>query len=119
VKTITGEAVVLAGCDLPRAVDAICSVMPLDFFVDCPALYMAPDPGVELPPLGAEVHEALKGCIQKHAAGVTIEPLPRMEFYDRADQAFAIVQCVDERRPYGNVVLKKGVVGPDGNDLKP
>eukprot|EP01047_Picozoa_sp_COSAG01_P085225 COSAG01_NODE_18631_length_1063_cov_1.399378_1_plen_94_part_10 len=70
-KTITGEAVVLAGCDLPRAVDAICSLMPLDFFVDCPALYMAPDPGVELPPLGAEVHEALKGCIQKHAAGVT------------------------------------------------
>jgi hypothetical protein len=23
------------------------------------------------------------------------------------------------QRPYGNVVLKKGVVGPDGNDLMP
>ena len=41
-KTVVGEAVVLAGCDLPRAVDAICSLMPLDFFVDCPALYIVP-----------------------------------------------------------------------------
>ena len=24
-----------------------------------------------------------------------------------------------ERRPYGNAILTKGVVGPDGNDLKP
>ena len=29
-----------------------------------------------------------------------------------------IVECL-ERRPYGNVVLTKGVVGPDGKDLKP
>ena len=93
--------------------------MPLDFFVDCPALYMSPDPGVELPPAGAEVHEAMFSAVHAHAPGVSIEPLPRMEFYDRADEAFAIVQCVDERRPYGNIVLKKGVVGPDGKDLKP
>ena len=37
-KTVTGAPVVLAGCDLPTAVDAICSIMPLDFFVECPAL---------------------------------------------------------------------------------
>eukprot|EP01043_Picozoa_sp_COSAG02_P072040 COSAG02_NODE_13414_length_1398_cov_0.909931_1_plen_148_part_00 len=37
-KTVTGTPIVLAGCDLPTAVDAICSIMPLDFFVDCPAL---------------------------------------------------------------------------------
>jgi L-fucose mutarotase/ribose pyranase (RbsD/FucU family) len=24
-----------------------------------------------------------------------------------------------ERRPYGNVILVKGVIGPDGNDLRP
>ena len=73
--------------------------------------------------------------------GVSIEPLDRYAFYERSEQAFAIVQyesaipercgafalthmdhccrCVDERRPYGNVVLKKGVVGPDGKDLMP
>tara|TARA_B100000795_G_scaffold200804_1_gene154574 strand:- start:301 stop:552 length:252 start_codon:yes stop_codon:yes gene_type:complete len=33
---------------------------------------------------------------------------------------FAVVQCSGERRPYGNFVLTKGVVGPDGSssDLK-
>ena len=35
-KTVTGVPVVLAGCDLPTAVDAICSIMPLDFFVEPP-----------------------------------------------------------------------------------
>ena len=59
VKTVTGAPIVLAGIDLPSAVDSICSIMPLDFFVECPALYMAPEPGNELPPAGAEVHAAL------------------------------------------------------------
>jgi hypothetical protein len=40
-KTVTGVPIVLAGCDLPTAVDAICSIMPLDFFVECPALCAA------------------------------------------------------------------------------
>ena len=59
VKTVTGAPITLAGIDLPSAVDSICSIMPLDFFVECPALYMAPEPGNELPPAGAEVHAAL------------------------------------------------------------
>lgn len=37
----------------------------------------------------------------------------------RTGAAFAVVQCVGERRPYGNVLLQKGVVGPDGKDLLP
>lgn len=48
-----------------------------------------------------------------------MQPLERFDFYDRAKKAFAIVQAGAERRPYGNFVLKKGVVGPDGKDLKP
>ena len=80
---------------------------------------------------------------------VPIEPLERFEFYDAsrehppptfmpadrsicprqtdaliqcmyaAGKAFAVVQCGGERRPYGNVLLQKGVVGPDGKDLLP
>lgn len=30
---------------------------------------------------------------------------------------FAVVHTM-ERRPYGNVILVKGVIGPDGNDLR-
>lgn len=49
---------------------------------------------------------------------MNITPCERFTFYEEARGCYAIVQCL-ERRPYGNVVLTKGVVGPDGNDLKP
>ena len=39
-------------------------------------------------------------------------------FYEEAKSCFAVIQCL-ERRPYGNVILWKGCVGPDGLDLKP
>ena len=39
------------------------------------------------------------------------QALAREQFYERARQAFALVQC-GERRLYGNVLLRKGVVAP-------
>ena len=47
---------------------------------------MAPEPGNELPPAGAEVHAGIKAAIEKHAPGVNVQPLDRMAFYDRADK---------------------------------
>ena len=116
-KTTSGKKIELA-VDLPTALDAICAVLPLDFFIESPAAYMAPQEGVALPPLGAEVTEALKSTIVKHCPGVKISPLERFSFYDEARSCYAVVQVL-ERRPYGNVVLTKGVVGPDGKDLIP
>jgi len=116
-KTTSGKKIELS-CDLPAALDAICAVLPLDFFVDSPAAYMSPQEGVALPPAGVEVRDALKATISKHCSGVNISPCDRFAFYEQARGCYAIVQCL-ERRPYGNVILTKGVVGPDGNDLKP
>jgi L-fucose mutarotase/ribose pyranase (RbsD/FucU family) len=53
------------------------------------------------------------------APGITVTPLERFAFYEEARRGFVVVQCVAERRPYGNFILTKGVVGPDGKDLKP
>ena len=78
-----------------------------------------PSPGLELPPLGQEVHEKGKEAIVKHAPGVGINPIERFEFYEAASKCFVVIQAAAERRPYGNFILTKGVVGPDGNDLKP
>jgi L-fucose mutarotase len=108
---------VIVTSDAPAILSAISSVMPLDFFVPDPVLVMGPQEGVALPPLGAEVHAQGKEAIRAYAP-VEITPLERFSFYDRANKAFAVVQTL-ERRPYGNFILKKGVVGPDGNDLKP
>ena len=79
---------------------------------------MAPSEGLTLPPAGEEVTAALKTTISKHCPGVSITPCERFKFYEEARGCYAIVQVL-ERRPYGNVVLTKGVVGPDGKDLMP
>ena len=116
-KTTSGKKIELS-CDLPTALDAICAVLPLDFFVDSPAAHMAPSEGLTLPPAGEEVTAALKTTISTHCPGVKITPCERFKFYEEARGCYAIVQVL-ERRPYGNVVLTKGVVGPDGKDLMP
>lgn len=116
--TTSRKHVQLVGVDLPRALGAICSVLPIDFFVDAPARHMAPQTGVTMPTLGAEVVSQAQAAIQQRCAGVQLQPVERFEFYAEARTCFAVVQTM-ERRPYGNVVLTKGVVGPDGDDLRP
>ncbi len=44
--------------------------------------------------------------------GEAPDTLERFAFYEAAKQAFAIVQT-GERRPYGNIILTKGVIGPE------
>ncbi|MBP0651294.1 fucose isomerase, partial [Mycobacterium tuberculosis] len=43
--------------------------------------------------------------------GVPLSRLERFAFYARARQAYAIV-ATGERRLYGNIILKKGVIRP-------
>ena len=116
-KTTSGKCIVLT-VPLPEALSAICSVLPLDYFVDNPVFYMSPSAGLDLPPAGEEVLSEMKAAIQKHAADVGIAPLERFSFYEESERCFAVLQTL-ERRPYGNAILQKGVVGPDGKDLKP
>jgi len=117
-KTTSGKHVILT-VSLPEALKAISSVLPLDFFETKQAVYMAPQEGVEMPPAGVEVVTALKNAIFENCGGDTrIDPMERFSFYDEAKTCFAVIQTM-ERRPYGNVILSKGCVGPDGDDLRP
>jgi L-fucose mutarotase len=117
-QTTSGKHILLT-VSLPEALGAICSVLPLDFFEPKQAMYMSPQQGVEMPPAGVEVASAMKEAIIQHCgSGVVIEPIERFAFYEQAKICFAVIQTM-ERRPYGNVILIKGCVGPDGNDLKP
>jgi L-fucose mutarotase len=116
-KTTSGKCIILT-VPLPEALAAICSVLPLDFFVDSPVSCMAPSEGVALPPEGALVINAIKASIRAYAPDVRINPLERLSFYEEARKCYAVVQTL-ERRPYANVILQKGVIGPDGKDLKP
>ena len=87
---------------------AVLSVMPLDTFDPNPALSMqvVGDPA-KVPPAVADFQGLIDAVADNPAA---IHPLERFAFYDRAAEAFAIVQTGDTRL-YANIILKKGVIG--------
>jgi L-fucose mutarotase len=97
------------GVDAVRVVDAILSVMPLDTFVEVAAFRMeVVGDAKKVPPVCREFEKV----VQRRAPGQTIGALERFKFYERANGAFAHV-ATGERRLYGNLILKKGVVSPD------
>jgi L-fucose mutarotase len=96
------------GSSASEILEAILSVMPLDSFVPDPALTMqvVDDPQAN-PDAVAEFQRIIENTAD---APAKIQTLERFAFYDRASTAFAIVQT-GERRLYGNIILKKGVIG--------
>lgn len=105
--TAHGTVVDLAGCDLPRAVGAVLSLMPLDTFVEAPVTRMAVvgDPDRLVP-----VHHAVQAAVDAAVGGaVPVEALERFDFYAAARGAFAVVRTSDWG-PYGCFLLRKGVV---------
>ena len=95
----------LPGVDAPRVLDAVLSVLPLDDFVDQPALTMqVVGDAHAVPP----VVQAFDASLLRHGAAASTS-IERFAFYERASAAFAIV-ATGECRVYGNILLKKGVV---------
>jgi L-fucose mutarotase len=99
----------LDGADATRALDAILSLLPLDEFVPEAAWRMqvvgAPD---EEMPIFSEFRDIIA---KREGAKFTLASLERFAFYARAAKCFAVVSTA-ERRLYGNIILKKGVVKP-------
>ncbi|WP_170328983.1 L-fucose mutarotase [Ruegeria arenilitoris] len=96
------------GSSASEMLKAVLSVMPLDTYVPDPALTMqvVGDPGT-VPEAVAEFQTIIDATADCPAR---IQGVERFAFYDRAASAFAIVQT-GERRLYGNIILKKGVIG--------
>lgn len=122
-QSTTTQRLIALSVPLPEATRAVCSVMPLDFFVKSPACHMSPSEGVEMPAEGFEVIDQTIQTIcesvdDESGGGVHVRGVERFAFYDEAKTCYAVVQTL-ERRPYGNIILQKGVIGPDGKDLKP
>ncbi|BCH02644.1 ribose ABC transporter [Mesorhizobium loti] len=98
--------------DAPAAevVKAVLSLYPLDTFVDDAAARMEivskPD---EIPPVQKEVQKEIDAAEGK---SWPMLPVERYAFYERAKQAYCVIQT-GERRFYGCFAFRKGVVPPD------
>ena len=109
-QTVFGELLRIDNVTAARAARAILSVMPLDGFIEKPALRMemAGKPN-EVLPVQAEVQKEIDAAEGKSWPMGSIE---RFAFYDLARKAYCVIQT-GERRFYGCFVFKKGVIPPD------
>lgn len=96
----------LDGVDLVPALETVLSVFPLDTFVDEPLAGMnqVDDPAV--PEVQAEAF-AMAEKIEGRPLGV--ERIERFAFYGAVKECFAVLTTT-EARPYGCIIVTKGVV---------
>lgn len=99
----------LDGASATDVLDAVLTVMPLDDFVEEAAICMqvVGDAGKREP-----VMDAFDAIIRQHEPAMGLSSLERFAFYARVKTGYAIIQT-GERRLYGNILLKKGVIRPD------
>jgi L-fucose mutarotase len=105
--TTYGKLIDLPGCDIPRATEAILSLMPLDTFVEQPVMRMrvVGDPNGIVP-----IFSVMQKTVDvSEKRRIDIGTLDRFDFYEAAKKSFAIVRTSDPG-PYGCFILRKGVI---------
>lgn len=109
-ETVLGELLRMDNLTAGEAAEAILSVFPLDTFVDDFAgrMEIVDDPDT-VPEVQAEVQAAIDAAEGAPRPMVGIE---RFAFYDLARESYAVIQT-GERRFYGCIMLRKGVIPPD------
>jgi L-fucose mutarotase len=109
-QTVLGRRLCIDNVTAGRAARAILSVLPLDSFVDKPALRMeiVGQPG-EVPPVQAEVQREIDTA---EGRALPLGPIERFAFYELAKKSYCVIQT-GERRFYGCFIFKKGVIPPD------
>lgn len=87
--------------------EAILALFPLDKGAEKNSFLMAvPEKNVPNPPIWKEYEDIMKKYEEDN---VKTEELERFAFYERAKNAFAVVQT-GEKALYANIILKKGTL---------
>jgi L-fucose mutarotase len=109
--TMARRLIRLDGVDAVRTVEAILSVLPLDDFVEHPASRMqVVGDAAAVPPVCREFQKQVERWAGKRTPLATIE---RHAFYQRVRACYAVV-ATGENRLYGNLIITKGVIRPEG-----
>lgn len=95
------------GLAVPPLLTAVLQFFPLDPYVDKPVILMQVVPG---DPTKPTIWNDYKKIVQASGEKFTdFEQIERHAFYQRAQNAFAVV-ATSEAALYANIILKKGVV---------
>lgn len=109
-QTRLGRLLRIDGATSSEVAEAVLSLMPLDRFEKGAAACMAVvGDSNAVPQVRQEVQEIVNRAEGSEFPLLAVE---RFDFYERAKNAFCVIQC-GERRLYGCFLLKKGVVEPE------
>ncbi len=97
------------GHGIPALLDAILHVIPLDAYVETPAMVMEPmecDKDLELP-----IIDEYKRIVSKYdpRGAAAFGAYERFKFYKQARKCYCILQS-GETAIYANIILQKGVI---------
>lgn len=110
VRYATGKPLIrLPGIGMARAVAAVTSLLPLVADEVHPVGFMH----VSHQPNGyrSALQREVLGLLEPHFLdGQSAEAIERYAFYERTKNAFAVV-LTGEQQPFGNFLLRKGVIG--------
>ena len=104
-ETVAKRLIRVPGVDGVRVAAAVLSVFPLDTYVDKPACVMdltESDKAKGMP-------EPVIWGEYAHLTGAELGLIERFDLYERAKNAYLVIQTGEERQ-YGNLLLTKGVV---------
>ncbi|PIK38147.1 putative fucose mutarotase isoform X2 [Apostichopus japonicus] len=98
------------GHGIPALLEAILKLLPLDMYVDSPAILMElvqsdKARGLETP-VWTEYQKLINEAESKE---IKMAQMERFAYYERAKKAYAVV-ATGETALYGNLILKKGVI---------
>ena len=96
------------GHDATSIAEAILSVLPIDEMVPQAAFRPAAKGD---PKLMEPIFTEFEAILKKHEPKQKITALVGADFYNRVKASYAIV-ATGERRLYGNLILRKGVIHP-------
>lgn len=108
--THMGQLLRMENLTVAEAAEAVLSVLPLDTFVDdfASRMEVVGDPDA-IPAPQKEVQKVIDAAEGRSRPMIGID---RFAFYDAAREAFAVIQT-GERRFYGCILLRKGVIPPE------
>ena len=99
------------GCGVAQMLDAVLKLVPLDVeYEKYPIQYMVPDADSGVVVESSPVWDGVKKAVVDNGYQLScVGEIQRTKFYEKAGKAYITI-CTSETKPYGCVILQKGVM---------
>lgn len=110
-KSPNAVSIQAKGTDAVQMLDAILTLVPLDVdYEKNPIRYIIPDADSGIVVESNPVWDGVRETVAKHGYDpACVGTIERTKFYEKAHGAYITV-CTSERKPYGCIILQKGVM---------